>query len=63
MVIHTRFDFEYFNRLLQATPHVAGVAALIWYHFPDCTNNQIRNVLIYSSEDLGDPSWDSSYGW
>merc|ERR1711971_1385328 len=28
-----------------ATPHVAGVAALLWMCFPDCKNYQIRNVL------------------
>ena len=35
-----------------ATPHVAGVAALVWSHFPECNNNHIRNALIQSAEDL-----------
>lgn len=35
-----------------ATPHVAGVAALVWMHFPDCTNQQIRNVLAATAKDL-----------
>jgi len=28
-----------------ATPHVAGIAGLLWMQFPTCTNQQIRNVL------------------
>merc|ERR1719323_454820 len=46
----------------QACPHVAGVAALVWSHFPNCSNNQIRNVLLKSADDHGDPGWDSKYG-
>jgi serine protease len=37
-----------------ACPHVAGVAAEIWARFPDCTNNQIRNVLLRSAKPLGE---------
>ena len=33
-----------------ATPHVAGVAALVWSHFPDCTAWQIRNVLAKTAK-------------
>merc|ERR1711862_291162 len=29
-----------------ATPHVAGVAGLLWMYFPECKNYQIRNVLL-----------------
>lgn len=29
-----------------ATPHVAGVAGLLWIYFPQCTNQQIRNVIL-----------------
>jgi hypothetical protein len=52
-----------------ATPHVAGVAALLISHFPECTNNQIRNAMIHSAKEppLGDPrntkGWDKYYGW
>ncbi|WP_019677170.1 S8 family serine peptidase [Arsukibacterium perlucidum] len=45
-----------------ASPHVAGVAALLWSHFPQCTNAQIRNVLAVTAEDLGTAGRDNSYG-
>mmetsp|Transcript_17065 Transcript_17065/g.37012 ORF Transcript_17065/g.37012 Transcript_17065/m.37012 type:complete len:838 (+) Transcript_17065:119-2632(+) len=32
-----------------ATPYVAGVAALVWGYFPECSNQQIRNVLARSA--------------
>ncbi len=50
-----------------ATAHVAGAAALLFSHFPDCTNNQIRNAIIRSAskphptENISD--WDERYGW
>lgn len=45
-----------------ATPHVAGVAALVYangVHDPD----DIRDVLQNTASDLGAPGWDSVYGW
>ena len=45
-----------------ASPHVAGVAALVWSHFPECSNAQIRNALADSAEDLGAAGRDTSYG-
>jgi subtilisin family serine protease len=32
-----------------ATPHVAGVAALVWSNFPDCNAFQIRRALVRSA--------------
>ena len=45
-----------------ATPHVAGVAALVWSYFPECSNNQIRNVLIKTAIDRGSSGCDQLYG-
>ncbi|WP_445765975.1 S8 family serine peptidase [Rheinheimera sp.] len=45
-----------------ASPHVAGVAALVWSHYPQCTNAQIRSALATTAEDLGDSGRDTSYG-
>src|SRR5690606_8137650 len=46
-----------------ASPHVAGVAALLWSHHPQCTNAQIRNVLALTAEDLGATGRDTSFGY
>ena len=46
-----------------ASPHVAGVAALVWSNHPDCTAAQIRNALNATAEDRGAAGRDTSYGW
>lgn len=46
-----------------ASPHVAGVAALVWSHFPDCSNAEIRSALAASADDLGAAGRDTSYGF
>ncbi|WP_105255225.1 S8 family peptidase [Pseudoalteromonas sp. T1lg75] len=45
-----------------ATPHVSGVAALVWSHFPHCNNYEIRNALSASAMDLGEAGYDYKYG-
>jgi hypothetical protein len=45
-----------------ATPHVAGVAALVWSHFPACTPYQIRQALIQSAE-TRDGNCNNNYGF
>jgi len=35
-----------------ATPHVVGVAALVWSNHPDCTNLEIRDALGRTAFDL-----------
>ncbi|WP_444946002.1 S8 family serine peptidase [Microbulbifer sp. VTAC004] len=56
-------DYEYFNGTSMATPHVAGVAALVWSHFPSCSNTEIRTALTATAEDLGDSGRDNAYGY
>ena len=46
-----------------ATPHVAGVAALVWSHFPSCTGDDIRQAINATAEDLGSGGRDNSYGY
>lgn len=46
-----------------ASPHVAGVAALVWSNHPQCTAAQIRSALNATAEDRGAAGRDTSYGW
>jgi serine protease len=46
-----------------ATPHVAGVAALIWSANPSWTNLQVRQALDATAQDLGTSGYDTSFGW
>jgi subtilisin family serine protease len=45
-----------------ATPHVVGVAALIWAARPSLSVAELEAVLRTSSVDLGDPGRDDYYG-
>ena len=46
-----------------ASPHVAGVAALIKAKHPTWGPQQIRDALINTAEDLGAPGKDNEYGY
>lgn len=45
-----------------ACPHVSGVAALVWSHFPDKSAQEIRDALEKSADDKGLPGKDNKYG-
>jgi len=46
-----------------AAPHVTGGLALLMERFPYLDNPQIRDVLLTTATDLGDPGVDDVYGW
>jgi hypothetical protein len=46
-----------------ATPHVAGLAALIWSQNPGWTNRQVRAQIRATAKDLGASGWDQQYGY
>jgi serine protease len=54
--------YEAWNGTSMATPHVSGVAALIWSYFPTRTNKQVREALEKSAKDLGTAGRDNYYG-
>ena len=55
--------YALFNGTSMATPHVAGVAALIWSKYPAATNLQVRQALDETAQDLGAAGRDTSYGY
>lgn len=46
-----------------ASPHAAGVAALVLSRNPALTPDQVRAVLRGSADDLGTPGWDPVFGY
>jgi len=46
-----------------ATPHVSGVAALVWSLYPSKTNAEIRDALQKTALDKGTAGRDNAYGY
>ncbi len=55
--------YEAWGGTSMATPHVSGVAALLWSYNPDLTNVQIREAMALTAMDLGEPGRDVHYGY
>ena len=51
-----------FDGTSMATPHVSGVAALVWAHNPSCNAQQIRATLVKSALDIGAAGRDDKTG-
>lgn len=54
--------YEAWDGTSMATPHVSGVAALVWSNFPSKSNSDIRNALEKTAQDLGAAGRDDYYG-
>lgn len=46
-----------------AAPHITGALGLLFERFPYLSNAQVRDVLLTTATDLGDPGIDEIYGW
>jgi subtilisin family serine protease len=55
--------YEAWDGTSMATPHVSGVAALVWSKHAQCTNFEIREALQATALDLGDSGRDNAYGF
>jgi subtilisin family serine protease len=58
----SHYDYDFFSGTSMATPHVAGVAALIWSNHPECGPTDIRTAMNATAVDLGTPGRDKHYG-
>jgi subtilisin family serine protease len=46
-----------------ATPHVAGLAGLVWSVVPSLTPDQVGQMMRDTAQDLGTPGWDQYFGY
>jgi len=56
-------NYAYYNGTSMATPHVAGVAALVWSNNPNCTADQVRSALKSTAVDLDAAGRDNKTGY
>lgn len=56
-------DYEYYNGTSMATPHVTGVAGLVWSYHPTCSAQQIRKALTATATDIDVPGRDNRTGY
>jgi subtilisin family serine protease len=54
--------YEAWDGTSMATPHVSGVAALVWSYNTSWTNAQVRTALESTARDLGAAGRDDSFG-
>jgi len=56
-------DYAYYNGTSMATPHVTGVAALVWSNNPNCTADDVRSALKTTAIDLDVAGRDDKTGF
>jgi len=57
------YDYGTLSGTSMSCPHVAGTAALAMVSEPTFTNVEVRLRLQATADDLGDPGWDTWYGY
>lgn len=55
-------DYDSLSGTSMATPHVAGLVALVWSIDPTASPVTIRGAIRSTAHDLGDAGFDNSYG-
>lgn len=60
---YDRSEYSQLSGTSMATPHVAGVAALLFSAKPSATASQVRNAMTSTALDLGAAGRDNYYGY
>jgi len=61
-ITYGKDDYANYSGTSMATPHVAGVAALVWSVAPNVTAATVKQALLSTAHDLGDAGVDNLYG-
>ncbi len=61
-VVDGASDWDYYDGTSMATPHTAGVIALIWSANPALSNTTVESYLFTTATDLGAAGFDNTYG-
>lgn len=61
-VVKNASSWDHYSGTSMASPHVTGVAGLIWSVNPSFTATQVLNFLLSTTTDLGTPGLDNLYG-
>jgi subtilisin family serine protease len=56
-------DYVTVNGTSFASPYAAGVAALVFSHYPGLTGAQVQTAMQKGARDLGAAGYDTGYGW
>lgn len=59
----TDSSYAYYQGTSMATPHAAGVAALMYAAYPAITPAQVDTLLKQTATDLGSTGYDTTYGY
>jgi subtilisin family serine protease len=62
-LLNVQGDYAFFSGTSMASPHAAGVAALVLQRNPGASPDLVRQILRESSEDLGLGGWDPMFGY
>jgi len=55
--------YRYLAGTSMSTPHVTGLAALLWAADPSLTRKEVAERIVENARDLGAPGKDDYYGW
>jgi subtilisin family serine protease len=60
---HVGGGYRYDSGTSMATPHVSGLAALIWSYQPTLPITDVKQLMVDTAVDINVPGWDQYTGW